>query len=215
MTIRTHILDAGALFGRARPRVARTIERAVTYVQRRSKMQDVDLVVQPTDFGEGRMPVEAFCMSGHNVHIGVERAALRTEELEEDLYRVVVHELHHALRWRHVRTWTVGEGIVLEGLALLADQAAAGPQDVTQRPMKDVIGAIDYIGTHRDAPIRRHQRWLYSPEPEQPGAGDRVYTAGHRVMRAALQGLHISPWTAARRPGDVLLDAGLARLRTH
>ncbi|MBM2577355.1 hypothetical protein JQC91_13685 [Jannaschia sp. Os4] len=213
MTIRTHILDAGGLFGRRLPKVNRTVDAAVTYVCKRSRLTNVDLVVQPTDFGRDRMAVDAFCMSGHSVHVGIEREALTSDDWEDDLYRAVVHELHHALRWRHVRRWTVGEALVLEGLALLADQAAAGPQDVTQRPMEDYDGALDYIHVHRDAPIHGHQRWLYSPEPEQPGAGHRIYTAGHHLMRAALRDLHITPWTAARRTGSELLDAGLSRLR--
>lgn len=212
MTVRAHILDAGNLFGRRRPAVQRAVDAAVRYVERRSPRLDADLVVQPMSFGRDHFPIEAFAMSPHNVHVGIERTSLSADDMGAEVYRTVIHELHHAVRWSHVPRWTLGEAIILEGLAVVADQVAAGPREDLLRPMRDAARAVDYLLAHRSEPLRGHQKWLYSTEPEQPGDATRIYTAGLHVMRAALTTLRVSPWKAATRSADDLLDAGFARL---
>lgn len=213
MTIRVHILDAGNAFGRRRGMIAAAIGRATRYVHERCALADVDLVVQPMDFGTRQAPIDAFTMGPHNIHVGLERSSLSDDELEPELVRTVVHELHHALRWRRVNRWTVGEAVVMEGLAILADQGVAGPAENLDRPMSDVHGALEYLRAHQGEPLQDHRRWLYTSEPDQPGAAERVYATGRHLMQASLRRLHESPWNAASRPGDELLAIGFRQLQ--
>ena len=213
MTIRVQILDAGGFFRRRLPLIRRTVETAVAYVEERSALMDVDLIVHPTDFGRDQFAIAAFTMGPNNIHIGVERSQLSSEELEGDLYRTTIHELHHALRWRQITRWTVGEAVILEGLALLADHEACGPQEGVDRPLSDVTGALRYVAEHSDAKLENHRSWLYTSEAAQPGGVARAYTVGLLVMRAACERLSLDPWAAALRPAEELMIAGLEELR--
>ncbi|MEM7711833.1 MAG: DUF2268 domain-containing putative Zn-dependent protease, partial [Pseudomonadota bacterium] len=188
MTIRLHVFDAGGHFGRALPKIKRTLSAAIEHVRAASTLTDVDMVVHPVDFGSDQYAISAFTSGAHNVHIGIERSELSSDDLEDDLYRAVIHELHHALRWRYLeKRWTVGETIVLEGLALLADHDAAGPQDYTDRPLSDPTRALAHVKTIRSDMVNQHRAWLFSPEEAQPGAAARVYTLGTLLMSAALR----------------------------
>ena len=209
MTIRCQILDAGGHFRRRAPLIRRAVAEAVRYVEDVSDLGDVDLVVHPTDFGRDQFAIAAFTMGPHNIHIGVERSQLSSEDLEAELFRTVVHELHHALRWRSIARWTVAEAVILEGLALVADHAAAGRQDWVDRPLADLEGALSYVIAHRDRRLEDHRAWLYTSEPQQPGAVARAYTVGLLLMRGAMRALRTDPWSAARRPAAELIDAGL------
>ena len=212
MTIRVQILDAGGFFRRREPMIRRTVKAAVGHVEAASDLTDVDLIVHPTDFGRDQFSIAAFTMGPHNIHVGVERSQLSSDDLEADLFRTTVHELHHAARWRHIKRWTVAEAVILEGLALLADHEIAGPQDSTDRPLADVRTALDYVVDHRAEKLEGHRNWLYTSEPEQPGAVPRIYTVGLLTMRAALKRLGLTPWGAASRDAEELMDAGLAAL---
>ena len=213
MTIRVQILDAGGHFRRRAALIRRTVGRAVEYVEDRDARGDVDLIVHPTDFGRDQFAIAAFTMGPNNIHIGVERSQLSSEDLEQDLYRTTIHELHHALRWRHIARWTVEEAVILEGLALLADHEACGPQEGVDRPLSDVAEALRYVAEHRADKLENQRNWLYTSEPEQPGGVARAYTVGLLTMRAALDRLELDPWTAASRPAEELMDAGLAALQ--
>ncbi|MEM7489048.1 MAG: DUF2268 domain-containing putative Zn-dependent protease [Pseudomonadota bacterium] len=213
MTIRVHVFDAGGHFGRALPRIRRTIAAAIEHVRASSTLENVDIAVHPADFGSDQFPISAFTTGPHNIHIGIERSQLRSEDLEEELYRSTVHELHHALRWRYLGArWTVGETVVLEGLALLADHAAAGPEDFTDRPLADPARAISHLKNIQGEQVSHHRAWLYSPEEAQPGAAARVYTLGTLLMTATLQEVDLDPWAAAEHPADDLLDKGFSAL---
>ncbi|MEM8824294.1 MAG: DUF2268 domain-containing putative Zn-dependent protease [Pseudomonadota bacterium] len=213
MTIRLQILDAGGHFRRRRPLIRRIMTEAIDYAVARSDLSNVDLVVHPTDFGADQFPVSAFTMGPHNIHIGIERSQLGSDDLELDIFRAAVHELHHAHRWRFVhRSWTVAEALTLEGLAVLADQQAAGPQDGIDRPLHDPAGALGHVASIRDNPIERHRNWLYQAEATQPGGFARIYTIGNLLLGAALDGLKLDPWQAARLSAADLLDAGGRRL---
>jgi hypothetical protein len=213
--MRLQILDAGGHFGRRLPMIRRTLNRAVSHVADFCDLGDVDVVVHPKDQGPDQWPVEAFTLGPHNIHISIERSQLSGEELEAEVFRCAVHELHHAWRWRHMgrRTWCVGEAIVLEGLAVLADHLAAGPHDATDRPLHDPCLAVRQLEAIMAEPVRRHRVWLHSPEPSQPGGVSRIYSVGRLVMRAATVAEGIDPWVAARRPTRDLMEAGLGALR--
>ncbi len=211
MSIRVQILDSGGFFGRRRALIRRTIDAALAHVHAICGLTDVDLVIHPNDHGPDQFCISAFTMGPHNIHIGIERSQLSSDELEADLYRTLVHELHHALRWRHVaRKWSVGEVIVLEGLALLADERAAGPHDDIARPLSDPDAALSYLARFRDADVAAHRAWLYAPEPAQPGGAARVYTIGRMLMERAIDARGLGPWAAAAIPADDLLDDALA-----
>ncbi|MEM9796976.1 MAG: DUF2268 domain-containing putative Zn-dependent protease [Pseudomonadota bacterium] len=213
MTIRLHILDSGCHFGRRLPLIRRTLEAAIHHVEQRSDLSNVDMAVHPIDFGHDQFPISAFTMGPHNIHIGIERSQLSSEELEPDLYRFTIHELHHALRWRHVaKVWTVAEAVVLEGLAVLADHDAAGPQDLTDRPLSAPEDALATLAVIRGDRLEGQRDWLYSSETAQPGGIGRVYSVGHLVMKSALAALSLDPWQAALHPADALVDAGMHAL---
>lgn len=213
MTIRVHYFDAGKLFGRSMATIRRTLVDAVAHVEDRSTLADVDVVVQPLDSGRDQFPIAAFTMGPHNIHIGIERSQLRGDDMEADLFRAAVHEMHHALRWRHRGPiWTVGEVVVLEGLALLADTAAAGPDDETDRPLTDPGAALQKLERIRAEPLSAHRHWLYSSEDSQPGGPERVYSLGRLVLGAALEAIDADPWQAATMRADDLLSCGAAAL---
>ena len=209
MSIRVQILDAGGFFRRRLPLVRRAVQQAVAHVESVSDLSDVDLVVNPTDFGRDQFSIAAFTMGPHNIHIGVERSQLSSDDLETDLFRTTVHELHHAARWREIGKWTVGEALILEGLALVADHAAAGPQDLTDRPLEDVGGALDYMVANRREKLEAHRSWLYTSEPTQPGAIPRVYTVGFLLMDAATRRLGLTAWEAAKLDAETLLETAV------
>jgi hypothetical protein len=215
MTIRLVIFDAGGFFARRLPTIRRTLTCAIEHVTAASGLSDVDLVVHPVDFGFDQFPVAAFTMGPHNVHVGIERSQLNSEELEPELFRTTVHELHHAFRWPHVlRRWTVEEIVVLEGLAVLADHMAAGPQDGVDRPLDDPEQALSDLNDIRGDGLSGKRSWLYSSEDAQPGGIARVYTLGHLLMTAATGRLGLDPWSAATRNAAELMDAGYEALTT-
>ena len=216
MTIRLHYFDAGNAFGDRLAEIRDALGEAKAHVEERSALREVDVVVQPLDFGHDQFPISAFTAGPHNVHIGIERSQIDSDQLEPDLFRTAVHELHHALRWRHSGpSWSVCEVIVLEGLAILADHAAAGPDGQTDRPLDDPGAALARLQEIRQEPVEGHRRWLYSPEDSQPGGPERVYSLGSMVMRAALGSLDLDPWQAGERSAEDLVAEGLSALNAQ
>ena len=94
----------------------------------------------------------------------------------------------------------------------MADHVTAGEQDDVDRPLSNAAVALTYVTAHRTHRLEDHRRWLYSPEPEQPGAVARAYTVGLLLMRHALDRLELDPWGAAALPAGALIDAGMAAI---
>ena len=211
--IRIRVFDAGRRFGRHDAAIRGVVADAILHVRGRSALSDVDIVIQPLDFGEHEIGVAGVTMGPNNVHIGIEIARLDDEEFDVELLRVAVHELHHALRWRHLMSrWTVAEVVAMEGLAVLADQGAAGGQDDMDRPFDDEAAAMRHVASIAGESLVGHRAWIYTTEPGQPGGAARVYRLGVLLMRAALREGGLDPWSAARLPAADLVAAGLARV---
>lgn len=102
------MFDAGHRFGPHRAELPAAA--AVRHVRARSGLSNVDILIHPLDLGEHEIGVFGQTLGPHNVHIGIEVSQFGDPDLAGDLFRVIVHEPHHALRWRHVRSrWTIAE----------------------------------------------------------------------------------------------------------
>jgi hypothetical protein len=211
--IRVHVFDAGRRFAAHRTLLDAIVEQAVRHVSDQSGLTEVDLVIQPIDGTAGGFPIQASTSDGHSIHIGLDPTFLDDRDVDDELLRTVVHELHHALRWRYVRKWTVAEVVALEGLALAADRAVCRDVvEVDEPPAEEAEKLIAYLAAHGEEAALQHRTWLYSSDPARPGDPGRVYRAGQLLMDAALAALDKTPWQAVRRSGLELVEEGARAL---
>lgn len=207
MSIDVHIFDRGHAFGHARGTIDLTARRAGEDMALRCGLTDVDVAIFPTDWGADQPEANAFTMGPHGVHVGIELAHLPRYDIQSAFYRLMIHELHHCFRWRHVPRWSVSEALALEGLALLADEAMAGPRANAMPAPVDPQAELAVLRKKGHKKMEKHRDWLYAPDAK--GAPFRIYTLGRYVMERALRQLDLDPFEAATHSADRLVEASL------
>lgn len=120
MSVDITIFDRADRFGPAHRTIDAALKSGVEWVAARVNTLSVDVVVAPTDFGRDQS-LNAVTQGGQNISLGIDVACLDDAGLFENVRCCLVHELHHAHRWPRIPKWTVGECLILEGLAKIAD----------------------------------------------------------------------------------------------
>ena len=125
---------------------------------------------------------------------------------------LVLHELHHCLRWPYVRgPWTIGEVTVLEGLAMLSEgKGSSQPLDYGTPPRPDVLRALcERAWRERASPESDETAWFRDRRCEAGELDAPVnYHVGRTMMQRALDRLGVDPFGAAGMPMEKLLAAG-------
>lgn len=211
LSLDLHLHDRGGAFGPRRAMIEAAARDGMAWVRARADLQDVDILLYPTDFGHDQ-GVNAVSTGPHLVSFGLDIAILDDPELDQIVRCCVVHELHHCLRWRHIPHWSVAECVILEGLAKIADieayrahmPDAPDPGWAMAEP-----GRLDAeFADLSDRDMEDARDWLYAAEPgTPPGTPARIYTVGLRHMQAALAQLGQDAWAAARLPAATLVAA--------
>lgn len=103
------------------------------------------------------------------------------QNLGEPLERVIVHELHHALRWRGPGYGcTLGEALVTEGLAgQFAQQLYGGPPEKWEVSLAadDLAHAAQDAMTTWDDRNYNHAAWFFGTDPAWRG-----YALGYALI---------------------------------
>ncbi|MEL6800188.1 MAG: DUF2268 domain-containing putative Zn-dependent protease [Pseudomonadota bacterium] len=124
---------------------------------------------------------------------------------------LVLHELHHCLRWKHVGPrWTVGEVVVLEGLAMLAESTSGfRPMDYGDAPPASVLSNLckkAYLA--RSESESAEPAWFRSTEILGVDLDAPVnYHLSKKMMREATRALGLNPFQAAGVSCETLLHA--------
>ena len=209
MSIHLHIMDRGGALASRRAEIEAAAQAAIDVYRTGTDLSEVDISLVPTDWGTDQPFCTAAATGPHGVQITIEASRLDRYAISTSFFRTMVHELRHCLRWRHVTTWTVNEGLVLEGLALRADTLAS--RDTTSHIAPPDAPRVEelYVVRYGDAPLRKHRDWLYSSDDGTQDKPARIYSVGDYLMTRALETLGTDPFAAAALPAPDLIAAAL------
>jgi len=211
VTIYLHIMDQGGFLAPYSARLKDAGQRAIAVLTQYSDLDAVDVSIQPSDWGPDQPYCQAVATGPNAVQITVERTRIESYDIAKSFFRTLVHELHHCLRWRYVRSWTVTEALILEGLALRADTFASGDTTSHIPKPQDIRNDLEYLALHGSSPITDHRDWLYCGYDGATDLPSRIYTVGDYLMIRALKTLGINPFQAARLSAETLMTAAHAQ----
>lgn len=213
MGVNLHIMDKGRPLGdRCRIRVLTPINAAIATLMRYAPALDADLVIIPTDiYSHPRWyrSGKAYGPGYAQIEFNPDHPRFETE-WDTEASALVIHELHHCLRWPFVSNWTIGEVIVLEGLAMLAEgwdgHQAMDYGNPLPTPVLDKVcmRALE----EREREETEDTRWF-----RDTCVGDIFldapvnYQIGKRLMQLATTKLNVDPFQAASLPTETLLRA--------
>lgn len=121
MSVHIHVLFASPKFRPHAKRLRVIAQKAVHLVQRRLPLKDIDIVLyeNPDDVVSEVGGVGGFTPHAHIVLISLDPANPKFKaSMEGEVTRALIHELHHAIRWRKPGYGeTLLEALITEGLA--------------------------------------------------------------------------------------------------
>ncbi|MEM7641248.1 MAG: DUF2268 domain-containing putative Zn-dependent protease [Pseudomonadota bacterium] len=212
MAIHLHVMDRGRrLDPKARETLLDPIRTAVQEIMAHAPDLDADLSVVPTDILDRRFR----CCRGIAYGPGSALIEVNPDHSQyvEDWPRggtaLALHELHHCLRWPYIgrEGWTLGEVAVLEGLAILAEEAVGQPITSARDP-RTLPALCDRLWAERHKVESDETAWFRASEADgQPTDMPVNYLIGRAMMRKALAELALDPFDAARLPVEDLLAA--------
>ncbi len=211
MAVDIHIMDKSGLFSPAqRDRVLVMINDALANVGLCCAIPDLDIIVFPTenyDHPEGYHGGYAFGPNCFEVSINPSHKLFETR-FEIEFPGLVLHELHHCLRFPHVKTWTVGELVLLEGLAKRAELAFGNEQ----LPLDSALPFSARLDLCQQALDKRNDHghgntvWVYARNSDEESP--HLYLIGDMLVSAALQNLQMNAFQAVDAKADFLLNTG-------
>jgi hypothetical protein len=132
-------------------------------------------------------------------------------EYRTNLPALLIHEVHHALRYRYAGPWTVGENLVLEGLAMAAEkQFGYGLPNYGEPLPKKALKKYCEMGFRdRHNPINpaadpKTYSWIWQQHGDKYTAN--MYHAGYRIISNALDDLALTPFAAIALPYEAFFS---------
>ncbi|MEL6168646.1 MAG: DUF2268 domain-containing putative Zn-dependent protease [Pseudomonadota bacterium] len=205
MTLRLHIFDRGDTFSAQHDEIRNAIGEAIDFVEDRVKLDNVDVIAFSKEFGADP-ELWTMAASPNTVLLGIDAAGASSDTLHSALKQTTIFHLHQCFRLRRVRTWSVGDALIFEGLAPLAATEAVGEPFRSRISKEAIRDAANRIHDASDA----HRKWLYAREKTAHGpAHTRAALIGAALSRDAMERLGLDAWAAARLPTKYILDSVL------
>jgi|GEM_PF-3778069 len=213
MSVHIHLMGAGQMADAAlRAEVMSLAEGVVAELEARLTLAPLDIALFPTpNLMDARWFRSGICHSGYAVECCFNpdhplfHAGFRTE-----LRRILIHECHHAVRMRQVDRWTVGENLVLEGLALTAEaDCGLPPEDFPPPPDEAVTPLLERAARDWDNSMGPEDDiaafdWIWkSHSPEHVA---NMYHIGREIVGRALKSGGQDAFSSVAQPRSWCLE---------
>ena len=213
MSLRLHIM--GESYWQKHPMREPTlgvVSDALKRIQEFIEVSDLDVMLVPTpNLSHPRFPVSGYCHNDHAVDCSVNPDHPMYETtFDVEVPRSMVHEIHHALRYRFAGPWTVGENLVLEGLALCAECSTGCPPVEFEALPKDVLKSlISKAHRQKDFPINPNEdykkfNWIWEAHSSDHVAN--MYYVGRNIVTNALAKTKQDAFLAIDKPYQWFFD---------
>ncbi|MEM9910609.1 MAG: DUF2268 domain-containing putative Zn-dependent protease [Pseudomonadota bacterium] len=182
------------------------VRDALQRIQELVEVSDLDVMLVPTpNLSHPRFPVSGYCHNDHAVDCSVNPDHPRYEKtFDVEVPRSIVHEVHHALRYRFAGPWTVGENLVLEGLALCAEGALRCPPAEFEALPKDVHHSLVTKAHQQKSfpinPNEDHRKYNWIWEANSPDHVANMYYVGRHIVETALANTSEDAFSAIKKP---------------
>lgn len=209
-------MDQGKLFtGAERRMVMGILKQTLAKVDRLCPLGDLDVVIFPTEnYTHPEGYHGGYTFSANCVEISVNpRHGLFAERFEIEFPALILHEVHHCLRYRHVGVWNVGELVVLEGLAMNAETTfgdAPLPTDYSMPEAALLQLCVKALDTKNDTGFEK-TAWVYGRDSDEETA--YIYLIGRKLVTSALNALNKNAFEAVDESCTTLLALGDQGLR--
>lgn len=221
MPVYWKVMDRGRRLSDASlKRVETCVKAAVHILEQKCPDLDADLALIPTDILEHPKwyrSGKAFGPGYAQVEFNPDHPRFDTD-WEDEGAALVIHELHHCLRWKDASTkWTIGEVIVLEGLAMLAERASEKRAlDYGEPPSSKILEELcEKAFLHRTSPEGEDTSWFRAMHVDSEVLDAPVnYYIGKTMMEVALDALGLDPFQAIKVPSSTLLSTWKAARNT-
>lgn len=181
MSINLLIANASGSLDRYIDVINRAFDKACLNVMQDLNANAVDIVVVDASYNTiPEIGVGGYTPSAHLVYMSLDP----THDIKEiDIYSGMLHEIHHALRWRNPGYgMTLEEALYTEGLAALYEEEATNIRPIyTQVKLTD--HQINQAKKNLKAPSYNHQMWFISGNHEIPRWFG--YSYGYQLAKAA------------------------------
>ncbi len=211
MPVDLHIMDKAKLFSDAEHSMVLNVLRdTLAKVETYCALGDLDLVIFPTEnytHPEGYRG--GFTFSANCLEISVNpKHSLFAKRFEIEFPALILHEVHHCLRYRHVAVWNVGELVVLEGLAMSAESAFGDKPLPKESSMSDeaLLQLCRKACETQDDEGFEKTMWVYGRDSDEETP--HIYLIGSKLVSSALGVLGKNAFEAVGESSRKLLALG-------
>ncbi|MEL7152119.1 MAG: DUF2268 domain-containing putative Zn-dependent protease [Pseudomonadota bacterium] len=214
MPIHWQIMDRGRrLTDGVRNQIETCVVDAVEIVEQKCPDLDADLSIIATDiYTDPRWyrSGKAFGPGYAQIELNPDHPRFKPD-WEDEAAPLVIHELHHCLRWAEkAAEWTIGEVIVLEGLAMLAEETSGKHALFYGKPPRSQV--LDRLCkkafVHSGSAEGEDTSWFRAMEIEGEKLEAPVnYHIGKAMMEVSLDAMGLDAFQAAKVPTATLLNA--------
>jgi Predicted Zn-dependent protease (DUF2268) len=211
MPVDLHIMDKAKLFSDAEhSMVLNVLKDTLAKVENCCPLGDLDLVIFPTEnYTHPEGYHGGFTFSANCLEISVNpKHSLFATRFETEFPALILHEVHHCLRYRHVGVWTVGELVVLEGLAMSAEIAFGDRPLPTHSAMSEealLKLCRKACGTQDDEGFEK-SLWVYGRDSDEETP--YIYLIGSKIVSSALGVMDKNAFEAVGESSRKLLGLG-------
>jgi Predicted Zn-dependent protease (DUF2268) len=211
MPVDLHIMDKAKLFSDAeQSMVLNVLKDTLAKVENCCPLGDLDVVIFPTEnYTHPEAYHGGFAFSANCLEISVNpKHCLFATRFEIEFPALILHELHHCLRVRHVKVWNVGELVVLEGLAMSAESAFGDRPLSTDSSMSNeaLLKLCRKACETQDDEGYEESKWVYGRDSDEETP--YIYLMGSKLVSSALGVLDKNAFEAVGESSRKLLGLG-------
>ena len=198
------------LNAKASSRVLECVHETLSKLEALHPITELDLVLFPSfNLTHPRWFRTGMCHSANAVEISFNpNHDLFDSRLEVELPPLILHEVHHALRYRHFDQWTIGENLILEGLARCAEGVLGDvPMDYNPQLPQDKLKELCTKAAN-EMDITDPEKFYWIWESYSNDHVSNMYHVGYWFAQTALENLNKNAFTVISHSYQSLMSTG-------
>jgi uncharacterized protein YjaZ len=161
---------------------------SIEAIRERTTLENTDILLLVTDnYSQGKFSFTGHTISTHTVLFFVD-PEIETLDSDVDQYfsALLAHELHHCLRWPYFKK-TIGEAIVLEGMAMSAETTLGfDKRELGEAPLSSDMDA-KFAKAYEQIDEPHDGSWIYQVPEVEGRTWSWIYHLGQHVVGKAFE----------------------------
>jgi uncharacterized protein YjaZ len=181
--------------------------KAVSNIEYHMKLKDIDILILCTDnFSLDQYSFTGMAISPHIVKVHVSpKIETLAGDIEQFFQSFIIHELHHCLRWPYFKK-TIGEAIVLEGMAMNAE-SFLGFEEKQLGQISKQETSLKLNEAYKDIANLHDNSWIYYLPESGDSSFPWIYHLGQEIVGRAFQKKGWNPFSQINLSAEEIFAA--------